>query len=73
MLDALTGGMIKSKTPEDATELIENMSPNDLEMQNLRIRVQKKKVYWSFKLMSHLMKKLPVFTQELQNVLNIRT
>ena len=29
MLDASAGGKIKLKTPEEATELIENMSPSD--------------------------------------------
>jgi len=29
LLDALAGGKIKLKTPEEATELIENMSASD--------------------------------------------
>jgi len=32
VLDALTGGMIKSKTLENTKELIENMTSNDLEV-----------------------------------------
>jgi len=44
MLDISTRVIIKSKTPEKAKELIENMASNDFDVQNERTQVQKKGV-----------------------------
>jgi len=42
MLDASTGGSIKWKTPEEAYELIENMTANDNEAYTKRVHSQNK-------------------------------
>ena len=42
MLDASAGGSIKWKTPEEAYELIENMTANDKEAYTERAHSQKK-------------------------------
>ncbi|XP_047155932.1 uncharacterized protein LOC124827000 [Vigna umbellata] len=68
MLDASAGGNIRWKTPDEAQEIIENMTSSDNDVQSERVQTQKKGM---FELQSQdaLLAQNKIMTQQLESVM----